>query len=299
MLLARGEKGPWQTTGAGILDARVDLCRYRDAAHRALATRGNDAAREWLAGLDTDDLRAGTIQDGTARGLMARLEEAISLCDPAELESENTVDADPPPLTARELRRKREFLVASAGARIRFSRRTGILLVHRSEDIHSEQCVQFEDLSDEGCLDEFRPVPGERPRLFSPAFLTPVEYQQSTRGDRLVLEGRLGRRTWGFPCRLTLEGRKSEQGVRMGLRLDNQHRNHRLRIRFWGLPSTGYISHRGTPGFTIVETPDRPFVAATLVRACGRLRVGDSYVPTPGAQVLATVEHEFGLGVEV
>ncbi len=299
LLLARGEKGPWQAPGSGIVDARVDLCRYRDAARRALETRGNDAAREWLAGLDTPDLRAGSIQDGTARGLMARLEEAISLCDPAESEPARIIDEEHAPLTPVQLRRKREYLVASGGARIRFSRRMGILLVHRREEIHSEKCVQFEDLSDQGCLDEFRPVPGERPRLFSPAFLTPVEYHQTTEGDRLELEGRLGRRISGYPCRLTLEGHKSEQGIRMRLRFENHHRNHRLRIRFWGLPPTGYISHRGTPGFTSVETPTRSFVTATLVRACGRLKVGDSYVATPGAQVLSTIKHEFGLGVVV
>jgi hypothetical protein len=38
------------------------------------------------------------------------------------------------------------------------------------------------------------------------------------------------------------------------------------------------------------------FVAFTLVRACGRLRVDGSEVAVPGAQCRGVVEHVFTLG---
>lgn len=289
--------------GARAADARVDLHLLRFRVHRALRERGTDAAMAAMAGLDSPDFRAGTVQDGTARGLMARLEETLSLCEPAGSTDTWAREAADDPHTVtfhgKDLRRKRDILVASDGARIRVSRRSGCLLVDRRQGIHEEHCIQFEDQTDVGCLDGFRAVDGERPRLFSPAFLRPTYLHQGRIEDRLVLEGQLGRGRRGHPCRITLVGRKDETGVRMNVWILNRHTDHRLRIRFVGLREPSYVSHGGTPGFVTVHHRGRTFLAATLVRACGRLRVGDEYVPTPAAQMLGTVEHQFGLGVGI
>jgi hypothetical protein len=296
----------WLQPGPGSADARVDLRLLRHAATRAVELRGTDTARAHIADLDTPDLLTGTVQDGTARGLMARLEEAISLCEPPpDRDTDRDLDAaaqdDPRTqhFSAKDLRRTREILVASAGARIRFSRRTGILLVDRAREIHEEHCIQFEDRSDQGCLDGFEPKEGERARLFSPAFLKPTSLYQGPIADRLVLTGRLGRGPRGFPCRMTLVGRKEEPGIRMRVWIDNRHLDHRMRIRFVGLRDASYIAHRGTPRFELIRYQERTFLAATLLRACGRLRVGDTLVDTPAAQLLGPIEHEFGLGVEL
>lgn len=288
-------------------DARVDLHLLRFAADRALAERGTAEARAWLEGLDTQDLRAGSIQDGTARGLMARLEEAISLCRPiadteastAAGDAENHDPLDAQVFTGKELRRKRDILIASKGVRIRFSRKGGIHLIDRERDLNELNCIQFEGQADAGCLDSFAAPADTRPRLFSPGFLSPEQLVHGRTEDRLVLAGRLGRGRNGFPCRLTLIGRKDEPGIRMIVRIENHRIDHRLRIRFVGLRDATFVSHRGTPGFCTVQHKGRTFLGATLVRACGRLRVGDNFVATPGAQVQGTIEHTFGLGLEV
>ena len=290
----------WQMPGPAAGDARVDVHLLRHAADRAVREHDSAAARAWLEGLDTPDILEGTVQDGTARGLCARYEEAISLCPtPPSSDTDEDPDTKAQVFTDKELRRKRDILVASGGARIRFSRRRGILLVDRQRDIHEEDCIQFEDRSDAGCLDGFEPAPNERPRLFSPAFLKPASLRQGPVEDRLELLGRLGRGARGFPCRITLVGHKAETGIRMTVWIDNRHPDHRLRIRFRGLRDPAYITHRGTPGFTTVREKGRSFVAATLVRACGRLRVGERMIATPGAQLLQPIEHVFGLGVPV
>lgn len=287
----------------GVVDARVDLHLLRYRALRALRERGTDAAMAAIAGLDSPDLAAGTVQDGTARGLMVRLEEVLSLCKPCPAVDDWARQAadDPHTVTTlgKELRRKRDILIASDGARIRVSRRSGCLLVDRRHGIHEEHCIQFEDQADVGCLDGFRPDGNQRPRLFSPAFLQPAYLHQGPVEDRLILEGQLGRGKRGHPCRVTLVGRKDEAGVRMKVWILNRHVDHRLRIRFVGLRDASYVSHRGTPGFEQVHARGRTFLAATLVRACGRLRVGDDYLSTPAAQVLEPIEHSFGLGVVV
>ena len=284
-------------SAAAANDARVDLHRLWHAVDRALATRGTDAARDWLAGLDTPDLRAGTIQDGTARGLRARLEEAISLCEPMSPDPDQDPDADV--ITGADLRRKRDILIASAGVRIRFSRKRGLHLVDRSRDINTPNFIQFDDQRDVGCLDGFVPAPDTRARIFSPAFLSAEQLVQGKTEDRLVLAGRLGRGREGFACRLTLIGRKAEPGIRLRIAIDNRLRDHRLRIRFVGAGNGSFVFHRGTPGFSTIRNGNRSFLAATLLRACGRLRVGATHVATPDAQMLGTIEHEFGLGMDI
>jgi len=289
--------GPFALPGPGSADARVDLKLRWHATRVALRQRGTDAARARLSGLDTPDLLAGTVQDGVARGLMVALEEAESLCGEPAGDEPDPADEDAPPITDRaQLRRARDVLIASAEARVRFSRKGGILLVDRARDVHLENCIRFEDRPDAGDLDGFVPVVGERPRLFSPGFLAPVLLEQGRTRDRLVLEGRLGRGPRGFPCVLRLEARKEEPFVRLSVRVRNDFDDHRLRIRFLGLCDPASIGHCGTPGWETVEHRGRRFVAATLVRACGRLRVGDRMVGVPGAQCRGWIEHEFRLG---
>lgn len=287
---------------AHTIDARVDLHLLRFKVQRALRERGTEAAIAALSGLESTDLSAGTIQDGTARGLMARLEESLSLCEPLIPNPDESKPVDHPHTEifhGKDLRRKRDILVASNGARIRMSRKTGCLLVDRKQGIHEEHCIQFEDQNDVGCLDHFQAADGQRPRLFSPAFLKPSYLHQGPIEDRLVLEGQLGRGRGGYPCKITFIGRKDEPGIRMSVWILNQHHNHRLRIRFAGLQDPAYISHHGTPGFELVHTGGKTFLAATLVRACGRLRTGNDFVSTPAAQVIGPVEHQFGLGLHI
>lgn len=287
---------------AQTVDARVDLQLLRFKVQRALRDRGTEAAIAALSGLDSTDFTAGTIQDGTARGLMARLEESLSLCEPLIPSPDDSDPIDHPHTEifhGKDLRRKRDILIASGGARIRVSRKTGCLLVDRKQGIHEEHCIQFEDQTDVGCLDHFQPADGQRPRLFSPAFLKPSYLHQGPIEDRLVLEGQLGRGHRGYPCKITFIGRKEEPGIRMSVWILNQHRNHRLRIRFAGLQDPAYISHHGTPGFELVHARGRTFLAATLVRACGRLQAGDDFVSTPAAQVIGPIEHQFGLGLHI
>lgn len=289
-------EGPFQRPEPGSADARVDLKLFAWRVQQALRERGTEPARARLAELDGEDLRAGTVQDGTARGLFVAYEEALSLCAPAP---PPPAEPDPQlgPAERKQLRRRRDFLVASGAARVRFMRRDGVLLVDRAHDLHLEDCIAFEDRTDEGTLDGFAPRPGERPRLFSPRFLQPVRHEQDGARDLLVLEGRLGVRARGYPCRLRFEGRKDESAVRLTVAVENGQHDHRLRIRFRGFADAARIGREGTPGFEVVRTPGgRTFVAATLVRACGRLRVGEALVPTPAAQCPGWIEHRFTLG---
>lgn len=295
LLPAEALTGPFAPPGAGSADVRMDLKLLAWRVQRALQTRGTDAARARLAELTSADLWAGTVQDGTARGFMVALEEALSLCAP---ESGPGPEPEPPPAVAdKQLRRRRDFLVASAGARLRFSRKGGVVLVDRQHDVHAENCIVFDDRADDGTLDGFVPREGERPRLFSPSFLTPLVHDQNDSRDLLVLEGRLGRRADGYPCRLRFEGRRSESFLRLSIAVRNTHTDHRLRIRFLGFDDPAHITHRAPPSFEIVRTSEgRRFVAATLVRACGRLLVGDEVVATPAAQCLQLIGHEFLIG---
>ncbi|MEM7203462.1 MAG: hypothetical protein AAF628_24575 [Planctomycetota bacterium] len=297
LLPAEAWVGPFNAPGKGSEDARVDLKLLQWRTDRLLAERGTAAARARLEELQRPDLRAGTVQDGTARGISVALEEAMSLCPPA-------ADARPNPvwteeaevLNAKALRRKKDLLVASAGVRVRFSRKRGLLLVDRARDVHSEGVVCFEDRRDRGTLDGFAPASAERPRLFLPNFLVPTAYAQGPAGAGLLLEGRLGRRPQGYRCRLALEGRADERFLRMTVAVENLQDDHRLRIRFRGLGPEYPIGHAGTPAWEPVLQAGRRFMAATLVRACGVLQVGDTTVAVPAAQCRGWVEHRFALG---
>jgi hypothetical protein len=286
--------GPFQVPGPGSDDARVDFKLLAFEVRSALAARGTPAAHARLEGLTGADLWAGAVRDGTARGMRVALEEALSLCAPAPAPLERgpaeTV------LERAELRRHRDLLVASGGARIRFSRKLGVLFVDRRADLNVPGCVSFEDRTDRGTLDGFAPEPGERPRLFHPGFLPPVRYETWRDGATLIVEGRLGRGPRGYPCRIRFEGRAAESRVRIAVAIENRHPDHRLRIRFSGLPAEA-IHTRGTPAWEDVLHAHGRFRAGTLVRACGKLQVGDELADVPDAQCLGWIEHHFELGV--
>jgi len=301
-LAPQAENEPHDPPGPGSADARVDLKLLAFATVEALAERGTPAARARLADLEGAHLWAGTIQDGTARGFMVALEEAISLCAPPPeqpvdqgTDTQDVLDGAAV-FEGKQLRRKKDLLVAAGGARVRFSRQGGILFVDRDADVHTDNCVCFEDRTDAGTLDGFEPLENERPRIFLPGFLTPMRFEQNRKRDALLLQGRLGRGARGYPCRIQLEGRKDEHHVRMSVAIENRHCGHRLRIRFRGLADSVPIGSRGTPGWERVESAGHRFLAATLVRSCGQLVVGDKTVAVPGAQCLGWIRHEFTLG---
>lgn len=286
-----------QPPGRGALDCRIDLKLLQ---WRALRAAGRSAAaRARLDAFDPmlrPDLWSGTVQDGTARGFMAALEEAIAL---GPVDKELPVAPDDPTrvqtFTGGPLRKKRDLVVESGGARIRFSRKEGVLFVDRAAGINSPNSLRFEARADHGTLDGFQGDESERPRLFSAQFLDPVSYVAGAGWFDLVLEGRLGRTPAGFACRLQFTGSDSEPFVRMRVRLDNRHENHRLRARFLGIPSS-LLHHDCTDVHEEVENETGGFVAFTLVRACGRLLVAGRDVAVPGAQCRGFVEHTFRLG---
>jgi hypothetical protein len=292
--------GPFALPGEGAADCRIDLKLLAEGARRALATRATAMAEGRLVELDSPDLWAGTIQDGAARGFMAALEEAISLCLPepeplALAPTPAAIDPDRRCFEGKELRRKQDLLVASGGARVRFSRKSGLQLIDRDAGLNAERCVLFEDQGDAGTLDGFEPR-GEAPRRFDPAFLVPVRYEHDRERDFLRLEGRLGRRASGFPCRLELEGRRDQRQVHLRVVIENRQADHRLRIRFTGVPADAVaVADCATPLVT-VQHERGTFLATTIVRACGRLQVGDRIVAVPAAQCMQRIERTFRLG---
>ncbi len=296
--------GPWDPPGPGSRDARIDLKLLAFRAQQALLH--STAARQRLLGLSPTlrpDLWAGTVQDGTARGFAVALEEAASLLpeDPRDGDPTAVLAAHPPDplrgqiLHGKDLRRRKDLLVTSAGPRVRFSRKEGLLLLDRDGGIRSQGFLRFEDRTDRGTLDGFAADPTERPRLFDPRFLQPVLHRQGPDLHALVLEGSLGRGRTGFPCRLALLGFPDEPFLRLTLRIDNPHPDHRLRARFLGLPRD-HIRHRCTDVAEPIDGPHGGFVAFTLVRACGTLLVDGTAVPTPAAQCLGPITHHFQLG---
>lgn len=288
-----------QPPAPGAADCRIDLKLLQWRALQA-ATR-SPVARTKLQAWDQllrPDLWAGTVQDGVARGFAVALEEVIAAAPPAPI--------DPPPpddpvrmqtFTGSALRKKKDLLVDSGGARVRFSRKEGVLLVDRRAGVTSPNCLRFEARADHGTLDGFRGDERERPRLFSAQFLQPLRYTTGAGYSELVLDGRLGRRPDGFACRLVLTGRADEHQVRLSIRIDNRHQDHRLRARFLGVPAP-LIEHHCTDVGERIDNDAGGFCAFTLVRACGRLLVDGAAVPVPAAQCPGVIEHEFRLGLD-
>ncbi|MCK5944547.1 MAG: hypothetical protein KAI24_21340, partial [Planctomycetes bacterium] len=194
--------------GPASANCRIDLKLLIHRAQQAMARSA--AAREHLAPLDRERhpvLWAGTVPDGVARGFAARLEEACSLApEPPRDAPDRDDEPDGVTIEGRDLRRKKDLLVASGGARARFTRKGGLLLVDRAHDVHSENGLWFEARRDLGTLDAFAPDIDERARLFSAQFLKPERYRAGERSTELVLAGSLGRGSARWPCRVTLRG---------------------------------------------------------------------------------------------
>lgn len=282
--------------GHDARDCRIDQKILLWHARAAMAT--NAAAHAHLARWQPEqhpDLWAGTVQDGVARGFSVALEEAIAIAgrkldDPfAVALPEATV------VTGAALRRRKEILVASGGARARFSRKLGLLFVEREQELHAANCLWFEARRDLGCLDHFVPDPSQRARLFSAQYLRPVELRESANATLLVLAGSLSRGRDGFACRLSLLGRANEATLALRLELHMPPLGWRLRARFFGLPRTA-IHHHCTDVSETVPGPQGPWHAFTLVRACDRLICQASAIDVPGAGELRHVVHDFRLG---
>lgn len=288
--------GNFAEPGRGSSDCRIDLKLLQ---WRALeAARTSARARERIERLDPDThahLWAGTVQDGVARGLAAALEEAASMapampCADPFAGAEGLVD-----LRGRELSRRKDLLVASGGARVRFGRKDGLLFVHREGGLHSANFLRFEDRTDHGTLDEPGFDEAERPRIFSAQFLAPVRHRTCRQADELVLEGSLGRGRKGCPCRITVLGIRTEQRLRLTVAIDNSRTGHRLRARFLGIPHT-VVAHHCMDVREVVQNDAGGFTAFTLVRSVGSLETARGPVATPAAECLGRIEHEFLLG---
>lgn len=290
---ARRGAGPFQPPGSGAADCRIDLKLLQWRALRTLTN--SERARDHLqpfAAAAHPDLWAGTVADGTARGFAAALEEAIALAGPA---APTSPPGDGRRTTGKELRKRRDLLVASGGSRIRFTRKEGVLFVDRETGVNSPNCLRFEARRDLGTLDGFVADPAERPRLMSAQFLQPQEYFEGDGETQLTLAGRLGRGPVGWPCTLRIIGRTDETTVQFHLRLEHRVPGWRLRARFLGVP-TAAIAHECTDVREVVANDAGGFVAFTLVRSCGTLLVDGAAREVPGGFCLGTLEHRFRLG---
>ncbi len=288
---AAGPATAWP--GAGAADCRIDLKLLQWRALQAMAASA--ASRAHLAAWPAErhpDLWAGTVQDGVARGFAARLEEAIALAPAA---AERTLPIGAPTVVGKDLRKRKDLLVKSGGARVRFTRKEGVLFVDRDADTNSPNCLRFEDRADRGSLDAFAAVESERARIFSAQFLQPLRYTTGKDFTELELAGRLGRGKNGFSVRMWIVGRDAESTVELRIEIDNRQRDHRLRARFLGVAPT-LIAHECQDVREVVQAPSGGFVAFTLVRAIGTLLVDGAPIPVDGAQCQGPITHTFRLG---
>jgi hypothetical protein len=287
---------PWAPPGPGAADCRIDIKLLQWRAQRAMATC--PASREHLqpfAAHAHPDLWAGTVQDGTARGFAARLEEAIALAGPEPAPAWLVPAADARVTTGKELRRRKDLLVASGGPRVRFTKKEGVLFVDRDAELHSSNCLRFEARADHGSLDDFAGAADERPRLFSAQFLQPAEYHEGASGSRLLLRGRIGRGPSGWDVAITLAGRVDERQLHVRIAIQNRLARQRLRVRWLGIPSSA-IAHDCTPVREVVDGDGGGFVAFTLVRANDVLLVDGAMIAVPAANCEGTLVHDFHLG---
>ena len=292
---ARGD-GPFAAPGAGAFDCRIDLklLQWRALAAAARSPRAQARLAAFAAEAHPD-LWAGTVQDGTARGFAAALEEAVALAPaPAGLPAPPSDEPRLQTSTGKALRKRKDLLVASGGARVRFSRKQGLLFVARDDGTHAANCLWFEARRDHGTLDGFVAAPDERARLFSAQFLAPQSYVEGPAYTRLELAGRLGRGPIGWPCEVTRVGLAGEPHVHLRVAIDHQQPGWRLRLRLLGVPSAG-IAHDCTPVREVVANDHGGFVACTLVRACTHLAIDDTTVATPAAACLGRITHDFRL----
>jgi hypothetical protein len=279
--------------GDGAADCRIDqkLLQFR-ALRAAMQSPAAAAHLQPFAAKEHPDLWAGTVRDGVARGFAARLEEAVHLAPHATEHEDDPSDVTV--VTGKDLRRKKDLLIASAGPRVRFTQKGGVLFVDRSERVHSTNCLWFDAHRDVGSLDGFVPAPGERARLFSAQFLRPARYELGRDSARLLLTGRLGRGPVGWPCEVEVGGRHDAPALRLTIRLLATVPGWRLRVRFLGLPPA-LVQHDCTPVREVVHGDGRHFVADTLVRACTTLLVDGAKVAVPAAGCPGPIEHHFRL----
>lgn len=288
-------QGAWALPEAGARDCRIDLKLLQWKALRACAS--SPRARERLRDFAPEqrpDVWAGTVQDGLARGFAVALEEAISLA-PAAAPHPAPDPVHVQIVTGKELRKRKDLLVKSGGARVRFSRKEGVLFVDRDADTNSPNCLRFEDRADRGSLDAFAAIESERARIFSAQFLQPVRYTTGKDFMELELAGRLGRGKNGFSVRMWIVGRDAESTVELRIEIDNRQRDHRLRARFLGVATT-LIAHECQDVREVVQAPSGGFVAFTLVRAIGTLLVDGAPIAVDGAQCQGPITHTFRLG---
>lgn len=304
--------------GAGSADCRIELKMAQWRALRAAAA--SPAAAEHLAGYarqDFPELWAGTVQDGVARGFQVRLEEVCSLA-PEALAHETLAHGDlahgdlahganrdsseesapagkRTEFTGKELRRKKDILIASASSRVRFSRKGGLLFVDREHDINSENCLWFEGRRDVGSLDGFAGADDERARLFSVQFLKPQRFLQSKHYCELELVGRLGRGPIGWPCRVVLIGDTNAANLQLTIELGANVPGWRLRSRFLGVPEQ-LVQHHCMPVRELVTTEHGGFVTDTLVRSCATLQVDGEPMAVPDAASPGAIRHTYSLG---
>jgi len=297
---AAGSGAGFATPEAGSRDCRIDLKLLAWKAQRACEQSA--AARDRLAAFDPTehpDLWAGTVRDGTARGFCVALEEAIALAPANDEEAAaGPRQQDPAPdqvFEGRQLRGKKDIMVASGGARVSFTRREGLLYKDRENGIHSTNCLRFEARADRGTLDAFAGDDATRPRLFSAQFLRPVHYVTAPGYAELRLAGRLGRSAIGWDTEIRITGRETEPTLRLEIRLGNTMNDWRLRARFLGIPSS-QITHECADVREVVANSAGGLTAFTLVRACGRLLVDGEPVAVPAAQCHGTIVHHFRIG---
>ena len=160
--------------------------------------------------------------------------------------------------------------------------------------MRGEGALRIEDRTDQGTLEAFVAEDGERPRLFDPKFLKPVLHVRKKGADLLVLRGWLGRGPVEIPCRMVWTG--CEPGpLTLRIALHNDRPNHRVRMRFLGLPRS-FVTHRCTDTFEAIHERGSSFHAVTLLRSCGGLKVDDRIVETPSALSFGWIEHTFVFG---
>jgi hypothetical protein len=296
---ARGA-GPFRLPGAGAHDARLDLklLLWRALAAAARSPRAK-AHLDALGAAAHPDLWAGTVQDGTARGFAARLEEVIALAPPLPAPAPALATRpDARITTGKELRKRKDLLVASNGSRVRFTRKEGLLFVDRDGGLHSSNCLRFEARTDLGSLDGFVAAADERPRLFSAQFLQARHHVDCDGISELLLQGRLGRGPIGWNVELLVTGDPQHDRVRLQFVIGSVVPGWRLRARFLGLPLAA-IEHECTPVHEVVASDGGGFVAFTLVRACAQLLVDDAPIAVPAAAAPGPLRHVFWLGTVV
>ncbi len=283
--------------GPGARDCRIDQKLLLWRACRASAR--SDAARAHLDRWPQNehpDLWAGTVRDGVARGFSAALEEAISLAADEDGPDPFVIPPAAQVTTGKDLRRRRDVLIASGGSRCRFARKTGLLFVDREGGVQSANCLRFEARRDLGSLDDFEPDAAERPRLFSAQFLQPELLAETPDATLLRLVGRLGRGPVGWRCAVSVLGRRIDDAVRLRIELLDGEAGWRLRARFLGLPSDAVTHHCTDVREEVVGAQGR-FLAFTLLRACGVLHVDGQPVAVPDAARPWPLVHDFELPV--